>query len=126
MHIGGWFSSGKRPTVRCQSFRETSETEYDRFLPVSLPVTGSKVPIWIMMWRKIKKPNKNKRMIKKKSFEHSTTMKFSYDPNTYSQNFEEGSIWDDLDDGLSRSFSARFAVPSRIFQKSEGIDGLMG
>lgn len=46
-------------------------------------------------------------------------MRFTYDPHSYSQNFDEqGSIFAD-DDELSRSFSARFAVPSRIFPKNE-------
>ncbi|KAL2243350.1 UNVERIFIED_CONTAM: hypothetical protein Sindi_0453000 [Sesamum indicum] len=33
------------------------------------------------------------------------------------ENFDQGSIWADPDD-LSRSFSARFAVPSTIFDKN--------
>ncbi|KAJ6932644.1 hypothetical protein NC651_008166 [Populus alba x Populus x berolinensis] len=44
----------------------------------------------------------------------------TYDPYTYSQNFDHGLIISNPDDS-SRSFSARFAVPSRIFEK----DGLV-
>ena len=41
----------------------------------------------------------------------------SYDPTTYSKNFDQGMGWEEPDN-LSRSFSARFADPSRIFPKS--------
>ncbi|GKC22967.1 hypothetical protein Tco_1025117 [Tanacetum coccineum] len=37
-----------------------------------------------------------------------------YDPNEYAQNFDQGLMLDNYDD-LSRSFSARFAVPSTVF-----------
>lgn len=44
-----------------------------------------------------------------------------YDPLTYSQNFDDqGLMWADPDN-VSRSFSARFAVPSRVFEKSSGF-----
>lgn len=47
-----------------------------------------------------------------------SSMRFSYDPFTYSQNFDQGLNWESADsDDLSRSFSARFAVPTRIFNK---------
>ena len=62
----------------------------------------------------------------KKLFECSSSnassisqMHFSYDPYAYSQNFDQGSLmWSDPDT-ISRSFSARFAVPARIFEKTE-------
>ncbi|KAK8645143.1 hypothetical protein V6N13_118992 [Hibiscus sabdariffa] len=39
--------------------------------------------------------------------------KASYDPDEYSQNFDQGTGWTESDN-LSQSFSARFAHPSRI------------
>ncbi|EEF46501.1 uncharacterized protein LOC8274533 [Ricinus communis] len=72
-------------------------------------------PRWRLLWRKIMKE-------KKKLFDCSSSsdrMHFSYDPYTYAQNFDQGSsMWSDPD-SMSRSFSARFAVPARIFDKSE-------
>ncbi|KZV56093.1 hypothetical protein F511_06110 [Dorcoceras hygrometricum] len=87
--------------------RSHSTRNYD-----SLAVlTRSKAaPIWMQLWKKIKKE-------KKKMLQCSNSMRFTYDPDSYSQNFDDGSIWTDPDD-LSRSFSARFAVPSRIFEKN--------
>lgn len=69
--------------------------------------------MWTHLWRKIKKE-------KKRIFDCSSSMRFSYDPCTYAKNFDQGLTWADPDD-LSRSFSARFAVPSRVFEK----DGLV-
>lgn len=62
---------------------------------------------------------------KKKIFDCSSSacsrrMHFSYDPYTYSQNFDQGSMWSDPDN-MSRSFSARFAVSSRIFEKTHPL-----
>ncbi|AQK90763.1 hypothetical protein Zm00014a_029245 [Zea mays] len=39
-----------------------------------------------------------------------------YDAYSYAQNFDDGEAWVEPDDH-SRSFSARFAVPSRAFQR---------
>ncbi|KAH7858300.1 hypothetical protein Vadar_022158 [Vaccinium darrowii] len=105
MDVGSWCNSGH------------IHAGYSRtFLASNLPVSsGSKVPIWRLLWRRIKK-------VKKIFFIHtsSTNQNFSYNPYTYAQNFDEGLMLENLDD-LSRSFSARFAVPSRIFQKSGGL-----
>jgi hypothetical protein len=40
-----------------------------------------------------------------------------YDAYSYAQNFDDGEAWVEEPDNLSRSFSARFAVPSRVFQR---------
>ncbi|XP_020097002.1 uncharacterized protein LOC109716097 [Ananas comosus] len=39
-----------------------------------------------------------------------------YDASTYAQNFDEGAAWGEPEN-LSRSFSARFAVPSRVLRR---------
>ncbi|KAJ9154315.1 hypothetical protein P3X46_027666 [Hevea brasiliensis] len=80
--------------------------------------TASKRPRWSLLWRKLMTE-------KKKFFDCSSasnrmctlTICFFYDPQTYSQNFDQGSTWS-VPDNMSRSFSARFAVPSRIFEKT--------
>ncbi|CAA2980766.1 Hypothetical predicted protein [Olea europaea subsp. europaea] len=84
---------------------------FERFTPFDLSVNNSKAPIWTMLWRKIKKE-------KKRKFSCSNAMRFTYDPYSYAQNFDQGLMWANHDE-LSRSFSARFAVPSRIFEKNE-------
>ena len=43
-----------------------------------------------------------------------------YDPTSYLQNFDDGYSTDQ--DNVSRSFSARFAAPSKIFGKIEVMD----
>ncbi|OAY52938.1 hypothetical protein MANES_04G123700v8 [Manihot esculenta] len=75
--------------------------------------SAGKRPRWRLLWRKIMRE-------KKKIFDCSSAsnrMHFSYDPYTYSQNFDQGLMWSDPEN-MSRSFSARFAVPSRIFEKA--------
>ncbi|GAB2219770.1 hypothetical protein Droror1_Dr00007407 [Drosera rotundifolia] len=57
-----------------------------------------------MIWKRLK-------LDKKKGF-GSTADAPCYNANTYSQNFDHGFVWDEPD-CLSRSFSMRFACPSK-------------
>ncbi|CAN4098357.1 unnamed protein product [Withania somnifera] len=104
MDVGAWCYSddGNHCLCRCYSTKE-----YNRLVSYKLPANrSSKAPIWRLIWRKIKKE-------KKRIFHCSNSTRFSYDAHSYSQNFDQGSVFIDADD-LSCSFSARFAVPSRI------------
>ncbi|KAG2691775.1 hypothetical protein I3760_08G023100 [Carya illinoinensis] len=65
---------------------------------------------WKMFWKK--------NICEKKKFPGRTTPvtlmhTATYDSKTYSKNFDQGTGWMDPDN-LSRSFSARFADPSRV------------
>ncbi|KAJ4836683.1 hypothetical protein Tsubulata_043326 [Turnera subulata] len=117
MELGRWCNSGNRD-MKCYM-----KNGYDRVMSFhKLSVSsGSRsdqsrsTPRWRLLWRKIKKE-------KKKIFDCSSgsdhhRVHFSYDPYAYSQNFDQGPMWCDVDD-MSRSFSARFAVPSRVFEKN--------
>ncbi|GAA0166135.1 hypothetical protein LIER_21362 [Lithospermum erythrorhizon] len=87
--------------------------EYDHIVSRKNEEKTSKAPIWRRLWRKIKRE-------KKRIHNYSTcSMRYNYDPHTYAQNFDEGTMWDDDAGDISRSFSARFAVPSRIFEKND-------
>ena len=68
--------------------------------------TASGVMRWRGIWRRIVKE-------KRKIFDSGAPTHEPYDPYTYAQNFDEGSAWVEPEN-LSRSFSARFAVPSRM------------
>ncbi|KAI8529536.1 hypothetical protein RHMOL_Rhmol12G0232500 [Rhododendron molle] len=116
MDAGSWCNSGH--STHAGYSRPFFAGNYStRFVPFDLPVSsGSKEPIWRLLWRNIKKGKKKLFNI----YSSSTNHNFSYSPCTYAQNFDEGSMRENLDD-LSRSFSARFAVPSRIFQKGGGL-----
>ncbi|KAF5816969.1 hypothetical protein HanXRQr2_Chr02g0047661 [Helianthus annuus] len=95
-----WCSSG------CQShIRRQYKTDNHVFITVRITM-GLKAPIWRILWSKMKKEKKNTH--------------FSYDPCEYAQNFDEGLMVNDYDD-LSRSFSARFAVPSTVVFDKEFI-----
>lgn len=51
----------------------------------------------------------------------NSAVKLNYDPYSYSQNFDDQStIWADADD-ISRTFSARFAVSARFFEKNHAL-----
>ncbi|GMI92531.1 hypothetical protein HRI_002922500 [Hibiscus trionum] len=66
-------------------------------------------PKWRTFWKKF---------TGKKTFTSSHVgFQASYDPDEYSQNFDQGTGWAEPDN-LSRSFSARFADPSRISRRN--------
>nr|DAD44715.1 TPA_asm: hypothetical protein HUJ06_002945 [Nelumbo nucifera] len=113
MDIRSWCNSGSR-SIRLG--RRYIDSDYDDFLSFNLPSSShrSTTPRWRVLWRRIMKE-------KKKIFYSSSPLQVPYDAYSYSQNFDQGSAWTEPDN-LSRSFSARFADPSRIFQKK----GLVG
>ena len=110
MDFNTWWDSG---TKNFKSSMNYVKNGYERVVSIDIMVTGSKVSRWRMLWRKLKKE-------KKKFFNRTTSLEHvpSYDSYTYLQNFDQGSMWTDPDNHC-RSFSARFAVPSRILQKRE-------
>ncbi|KAG6389502.1 hypothetical protein SASPL_150972 [Salvia splendens] len=76
----------------------------------------------LMLWRKLKRG-------KKKSSEFPFAKQKTYDPQSYMQNFDEGSASATFEpdiDNLYQSFSARYANPSRFdpdeFRRSTLID----
>lgn len=69
---------------------------------------------WEILWKKIRKGDYNDQ--KKSNLKSS-----SYDQISYAQNFDHGTAWQEPDN-LSRSFSARFAHPSRIINPISLID----
>ncbi|ONI33933.1 hypothetical protein PRUPE_1G454200 [Prunus persica] len=73
-------------------------------------------PGWQRFWKKFKMDKK------KKSFSSSTVtpQAASYDPKTYSKNFDRG-MGSMEPDNLSRSFSARFADPSMILHNNRNL-----
>ncbi|KAM1219607.1 hypothetical protein FF2_046020 [Malus domestica] len=78
--------------------------------------TQAKIGRWRVLWRRIKK--EKKRTLKLfDCLTRTQVVHVPYDPYTYSKNFDQGSAaWADPD-VLSRSFSARFAVPRRGFNQ---------
>ena len=112
MDFNTWWNSGG---TSFKSSLKYVKNGYERIVSCDIVVSGSKISRWRILWRKFKKE-------KKKLFNRSSSLGHvpSYDPYTYSQNFDHGSMWTDPDNHC-RSFSARFAVPSRIFQKRELI-----
>ncbi|KAL8043166.1 hypothetical protein ABFX02_09G100500 [Erythranthe guttata] len=102
--------------------RSYSSLRYDRFVSYNnnmppLTRSSSKAPIWMQLWRKLKREKKRIFQCNNNNSNNSS-MRFTYDAYSYSQNFDDnqGSVWADPDN-VSRSFSARFAVPSRIFEQ---------
>uniref|UniRef100_A0A5B7B970 Uncharacterized protein n=1 Tax=Davidia involucrata TaxID=16924 RepID=A0A5B7B970_DAVIN len=73
-------------------------------------------PRWLRFWRKIKRSSDQNKNRNSNSNCHTSLMQHggsSYDADTYQQNFDEGSGRAEPDN-LCRSFSARFADPSKI------------
>ncbi|MED6183070.1 hypothetical protein PIB30_034733 [Stylosanthes scabra] len=108
---------------RCHSCKKTiiqfgmccNEANTNKHANSSMPLSaiGSSKLRWKVLWMKLKK--------KKKLFDYSSSSASSssqhiqvpYDPYTYSQNFDHGNAKDEPDN-LSRSFSARYAQPSKV------------
>ncbi|KAG6733755.1 hypothetical protein I3843_01G230800 [Carya illinoinensis] len=111
MDFKSWWSSDAN---NFRSSLKHVKNGYERVVSLDIMVAGSRISRWRMLWRRLKK--------EKKKYFGCTASNIkqvpSYDPYTYLQNFDQGSMWADPDNHF-RSFSARFAVPSRIFQKSE-------
>lgn len=102
MDIKHWCGSGHESIIIRDSHR---------FSVLKFPAAGLRTRRWRTLWRRIIRE-------KKKLFDCSPPAHLPYDPQTYSQNFDDqGLTWADPDNA-SRSFSARFAVPSRIFEES--------
>jgi len=106
---------------KCHSVDKKNKRSWSRFyvrifctpfVCVDNPMTRLKIPRWRKFWRKMKRG-------KRRLFRASPAVHAQYDPNSYSQNFDDG--YSNDPDNLSRSFSARFAVPSRIFEKNEMV-----
>ncbi|XP_058184753.1 uncharacterized protein LOC131302237 [Rhododendron vialii] len=105
-----WGSSSGTRTIRLGR-------GYSRVLVANMSTTtgGSRRPLWKLLWRKLFKEKIRKTMLEYSNSVHLKGVP-KYDEYTYSQNFDEGLVWDEID-GLSRSFSVRFADPTIIFFK---------
>ncbi|PIA65069.1 hypothetical protein AQUCO_00100508v1 [Aquilegia coerulea] len=108
MDIGNWWESGRR-SLRCG--QRYNENEYDELATSNnLSVVGqSNKAGWRLLWRKLKKEQK-------RMFNSSAPVQVPYDAYTYSQNFDQGTAWAEPDN-LPRSFSARYADPSRTLPR---------
>ncbi|OWM78183.1 hypothetical protein CDL15_Pgr015002 [Punica granatum] len=100
--------------IKCCISHGPEHSYYRPTMPFNeLLIMGSKaLPTWRVLWRKIKG-----KMKKRTPRWSSASFRVAYDPFTYAQNFDQGCTLADPDI-LSRSFSARFAVPSRIFEQT--------
>ncbi|CAK8574732.1 unnamed protein product [Lathyrus sativus] len=80
--------------------RICNDLRIKEYVPRSMKITKLKT-----LWRKIKREKKRKNF-------RSSSHVFLYDPSSYLQNFDDGYSTDP--EYVSRSFSARFAAPSKI------------
>ncbi|KAK7410350.1 hypothetical protein VNO78_01067 [Psophocarpus tetragonolobus] len=99
-----WFGSRSQRTQNIRLGRSYTKPHYRSYSPSTYDGTKT---VWQMLWRKLKRSSD------KKVFSSPTTMDGVYDPEAYSMNFDQGTGWMEPDN-LPRSFSARFADPSRI------------
>ncbi|PSS01869.1 5-methyltetrahydropteroyltriglutamate--homocysteine methyltransferase [Actinidia chinensis var. chinensis] len=98
-----WCSSGTRTIRLGRAYANLND----------LAITGaSRTPRWKLLWKKLLREKRKMMMVESSSSAH---VRVPYDEHTYAQNFDEGLMWDDEPDSLSRSFSVRFAHPSSVF-----------
>nr|KYP54211.1 hypothetical protein KK1_000386 [Cajanus cajan] len=97
-------------TIRSNSNWSSYERiSYDPIVCVNEFVARLKMGSWKTLWRKIKR--ERRRFFSPSPVFHHFHVQ--YDPTSYLQNFDDGYSTDP--DNVSRSFSARFAAPSKIF-----------
>ncbi|KAK7294181.1 hypothetical protein RJT34_17066 [Clitoria ternatea] len=99
-------------TLSNRSWPSYERIGYDPIVCVNEIVTRMKMGSWKTLWRKIKRE-------KRRFLRPSPAFHVQYDPSSYLQNFDDGYSTDP--DNVSRSFSARFAAPSKIFGKNEVV-----
>ncbi|GLT29005.1 hypothetical protein SLA2020_038990 [Shorea laevis] len=106
MDVRNWCNSGSE-TIRLGGSDDDDHKNRSLNSPLCFKSIGQQR--WKVLWMKFKKE-------KKKFFEspEASSPHVPYDAYTYSQNFDYGCARDEPEN-LSRSFSARFAVPSRVF-----------
>ncbi|KAF6169594.1 hypothetical protein GIB67_003962 [Kingdonia uniflora] len=107
MDIGSWCSSSCRSMRWSKRYVRSDHGELETLNSSS--TTTSIKPRLRLLWKKLKKE-------KRKIF-YSSGAQVPYNSYTYAQNFDQDMGWDEPDN-LSRSFSARFADPSRMFQRN--------
>ncbi|XVF49211.1 hypothetical protein PTKIN_Ptkin03bG0250300 [Pterospermum kingtungense] len=108
MDIRNWCNSGCKTVCLDRGYHEIGPV----MMNSSPSTSGPHKLNWKGLWMKFKKE-------KRKIFE-SDPVHVPYDPDTYSQNFDQGFPWDEPDN-LSRSFSMRFADPSRVFLRKAAV-----
>ncbi|KMT03048.1 hypothetical protein BVRB_8g196100 [Beta vulgaris subsp. vulgaris] len=70
---------------------------------------------WRSLWKKLMREKRKIRIFDCSTIHSSQVHLPGYDPKTYAQNFDQGLMsLDDEPDALSRSFSMRFAAPTRL------------
>ncbi|KAK1416842.1 hypothetical protein QVD17_25959 [Tagetes erecta] len=105
-----WCNSGS--LSRCWTRRSN---DYDELVTVSVSTSKPRL-IWRILLRKITKA-------KKKMCRYSDSKRFGYEAYEYAQNFDHGLMSSHDYDDMSRSFSARFAVPnSAIIHRNRLFD----
>ncbi|KAG2379816.1 hypothetical protein LR48_Vigan406s015700 [Vigna angularis] len=95
-------------TISNSSWQSYERIGYDPIVCVNEFVTRLKMGSWKALWRKIKRE-------RRRFFRPSPVFHVQYDPTSYLHNFDDGYSTDP--DNVSRSFSARFAAPSKILAK---------
>lgn len=113
MNIRNWCKSG-RETITLGSYYPHDDIKPMRSSSSSSSsstIISNKLR-WKVIWNKYLK--REKKIMN--AFDYSAPHhQLTYDSYSYSQNFDQGPSWDDEPDSLSRSFSCRFADPSKIF-----------
>lgn len=120
MDIRSWCNSGASESIRlgrCPHRRRDGAGGCSGNSGSNSPASsGLKKLSWKQLWMKLKR-ERRRIMLESGSFEGH--VHGPYDFHNYSQNFDHG-IASEEPENLSRSFSVRFANPSRIFVRKKG------
>ncbi|XP_057545607.1 uncharacterized protein LOC130824567 [Amaranthus tricolor] len=73
---------------------------------------------WKSLWKKIMREKRKMGIFECNTVAATQVHLPGYDPKTYAKNFDQGLLWEEEPDLFSRSFSMRFAAPSRLINTS--------
>ncbi|GKV11788.1 hypothetical protein SLEP1_g23008 [Rubroshorea leprosula] len=116
MDIGKWCNSGGE-IIQLGRYYDDNDNN-DRLVNSPFCFRLNKKLRWKELWMKFKEKKIRKFLKFFKS--PAPVAQLTYDPYTYSQNFDQGLSWDEPEN-LSRSFSVRFADPSLVFLKNKAV-----
>ncbi|MCD9640259.1 hypothetical protein HAX54_025460 [Datura stramonium] len=118
MDVKNWYRSF---STRSRSVRLGRNYDHDDIEGVNESISesrGSKSSIWKVLWKKLSKEKKEKKKgLSRLEFSRSVHVQVPrYDEYTYSQNFDNGFSLEEPDH-LFKSFSVRYADPSKLLLK---------
>ncbi|MCD9640260.1 hypothetical protein HAX54_025461 [Datura stramonium] len=117
MDVKNWYRNFSTRSKSVRLARNCNHGDVEGVKESSSKSGGTKSSIWKVLWKKLSKEKKEKKKGIRLECSRSVHVQVPrYDEYTYSQNFDNGFSWNEPDH-LFKSFSVRYANPSRLLLK---------